>query len=261
MTHIEYTIISCITILIFALLVIFVKLQKIKFQSENNKLLIELEFLKSRNIDLLKEIEHLRKELTDENEKKHLAEKNQEILEVHLQEMQKRMMDWEKSKEQALENAKAVIFDVGGKLSQKLMDDHKRETQSSREESIKKFQEITNRYHKDFETVVQGVSNLNNQIKESKDVVDTVYQALLNPGSAGCLAEITLENILKSSGLIAGKDFVMQYSLQSNDCENNIKKRPDAVVFLPCNNILVIDSKASKFFLEIARAEGTLATN
>ena len=39
--------------------------------------------------------------------------------------------------------------------------------------------------------------------------------------------------------------------------DESARKRPDALVFLPADSVLVIDSKASKYLLEMARAEGT----
>ena len=47
----------------------------------------------------------------------------------------------------------------------------------------------------------------------------------------------------------------MQYTVTSEG--DGKRLRPDAVVFLPGDAYLVIDSKASKFLLEIAQAEGT----
>ena len=73
---------------------------------------------------------------------------------------------------------------------------------------------------------------------------------MLSPSGAGFLAEITLENILKASGLEANRDFIMQYSF--NQIGSNERLRPDAIVFLPGNNLLIIDSKASKYFIELA---------
>ena len=85
-----------------------------------------------------------------------------------------------------------------------------------------------------------------------------VYKALLAPNTVGGLAEITLENILKSSNLMVNIDYQMQYSITDQD---NNRLRPDAVIFLPGDNILVIDSKASKFFLELGQAKDELSAN
>ena len=62
--------------------------------------------------------------------------------------------------------------------------------------------------------------------------------------------ETVLENTLKSFGLTAGIDFVLQQTFGSED---GSRLRPDAIVFLPADSVLVIDSKASKFLLELAQ--------
>jgi DNA recombination protein RmuC len=63
---------------------------------------------------------------------------------------------------------------------------------------------------------------------------------------------VGLSSILKGYGLLEGQDFVIQYNVGFGDGA----KRPDAVLFIR-DNVFVIDSKASKFFLELAEAEGT----
>jgi DNA recombination protein RmuC len=84
---------------------------------------------------------------------------------------------------------------------------------------------------------------------QSKDTVDVIKNSLLSPAGAGKLAEITLENILKSSGLRSNLDFSIQHTIAGEDSS---KLRPDALIFLPSNNIMVVDAKASKFLVEDA---------
>ena len=80
-------------------------------------------------------------------------------------------------------------------------------------------------------------------------MIDTVWRSLTNPSGAGALAEVGLANTLKAFGLEQGRDFLLQYATQDEDGR---RLRPDAVVFLPSNGVMVIDSKASKYLLEIA---------
>ena len=72
---------------------------------------------------------------------------------------------------------------------------------------------------------------------------------MLSPVGAGALAEITLENIFKASNLLVNHDYIMQYSV--SDSFSNLKLRPDAVLFLPAGNVMIVDSKASKYFMEL----------
>ena len=74
-------------------------------------------------------------------------------------------------------------------------------------------------------------------------------RALSSPGGAGQFSEIGLENTLTSFGLMKGRDFSMQHHLEDTGL------RPDALVFLPGDAVLVIDSKASKFLLELEEVD------
>jgi DNA recombination protein RmuC len=69
------------------------------------------------------------------------------------------------------------------------------------------------------------------------------------------MAEIGLNNTLETFGLVAGRDFLLQHTIDGN--EEGSRLRPDAVVFLPGQSVLTIDCKASKHLLEIADTEGT----
>ena len=81
-------------------------------------------------------------------------------------------------------------------------------------------------------------------------------RALTNPGGAGQMSEIGLENALKNLGLERGRDYVIQPHVTG---EEGSALRPDAMVFLPNDMVMVIDSKASKHIIDLAGAEGTPA--
>jgi len=178
-------------------------------------------------------------------EKQKLELKQQEIRNFEL-----RASDWEKSRHEAITQAKAAIFETASTLSKELLESHKKETQ----ESETKLSNTTLKLQEQFEKIVNNVSILNNDIKSSKESVDHIKAALLSPTGAGNLAEITLENILKASGLHPNRDFIMQYSF-STISQDKSTLRPDAVVFLPNDNIMIVDSKFSKHFSEITHAQ------
>ncbi|AIL65432.1 DNA recombination protein rmuC [Rickettsiales bacterium Ac37b] len=183
------------------------------------------------------------------------AEKQLELQLQLAQEADKRSKDFEQAKLETMSYAKAAIFEVGQKLSSHLIEDHKREAEQVRKETADNMHNTTAKLYEQFQHITSVLSILNNQVQESKTTVDLVKRALLSPTGAGNLAEIALENILKASGLREQQDFIMQYNIYN---EYGSRMRPDAVVFLPNNNIMVIDSKASKFFLEIDMSEGAI---
>jgi DNA recombination protein RmuC len=182
------------------------------------------------------------------------AEKRAALALQRVETMERQMADWEKTKAETIEAAKAAALASTREMSSKLLEDHKRESESANKVAEERVKKTTEDLQKHFNDVVKSVASLKDQVSESRERVETVWRALSNPGGAGYFAEIGLENTLKSFGLEAGRDFAMQYTI-SGDAEGK-RLRPDAVVFLPGDAFLVVDSKASKFLLEIAEAEG-----
>jgi len=212
---------------------LFFKFSNIKtsfdfIDAENQKLLdkvLILENLKLENVRRLQELE---------TDNKYLKESSE---------------NHEKSQSAAFASAKAALFDLGNDLSKQLLEVHKQENQQSREMSEQKIGATAAKFHTEFERLVQMVSALSTDVDNSKTTVDLIKQSLLSPSGAGQLAEITLENILKASGLRSGVDFFMQHTIMGS---NENKLRPDAVICLPRSNFMVVDAKASKFLVETA---------
>ena len=236
-----------IAIALLALIFLIIKIygNRIRLAGKLNIMTEECERLSQKNEELLVQF-------NKEVEERFLAQQNEALSLQKCEALKEQMQTWEQHKQQSIENAKAAIFDVGNKLSHQLIAEHKRESDLHKEESQKNFKATTENLYKDFSNLTQIISSLKEQVSTSQNTTDMVYKALLSPNTVGSLAEITLENILKSTNLIANIDYQMQYSITDQD---NNRLRPDAVVFLPGNNILVIDSKASKFFLELGQAK------
>jgi len=165
------------------------------------------------------------------------------------------MADWEKTRSEFLETTRAGVFQTAQQISSKLIEDHKRETAEAKQAAQKQLAETTAVLRAEVQALNDGVSQLKGQVTEKAQLVDTIQRALSSPGGAGYFAEIGLANTLKSFGLEQGRDFVLQQTVYGAEAER--KLRPDAIVFLPGDAVLVIDSKASKHLLELAEAEGT----
>ncbi len=166
-----------------------------------------------------------------------------------------RIKDFERLKEESLLAAKAAMLSTAQELSTKLIEDHRRENAESKKEGEERVRLTTEQLMTRMGEITTAVAALNGQVSEKAQQLDTVWRALSNPSGAGQIAEIGLANTLKSFGLEAGRDYLLQMTTQ--DDETGRRLRPDAVVFLPASSVLVIDCKASKFLLDIARAEGT----
>ncbi len=187
-------------------------------------------------------------------EKLLVFERQNELLKHSQRELERQKQEWSKDKE-------TVLFQLSEELikknneQQNLIGNHQQET----------MRKITENLFKSFENVTLKVSSLHDEVKKSADIIGLTKQALLNPGAAGRTAEITLENILKSSGLKEKQDLmsVGDYILQSHfsgitNTSEQESKRPDAIIFFPANQIAIIDSKSSPHFLdlELARRNG-----
>lgn len=171
-----------------------------------------------------------------------------------LADAEQRMAEFERLQQEMVTSAKAALLEGGTQLSSKLLEDHKRENAESREAAEKRIGSASENFLKQVETLANAVAALEGRIQENGKTLDTVWRSLSNPSGAGQLAEVGLANTLKAFGLEQGRDFLLQFSTQD---EEGRRLRPDAVVFLPSNGVMVIDSKASKYLLEIAASENT----
>lgn len=184
---------------------------------------------------------------------KMLAEKKLELIEQRMQESEKRMQDWELQRTESISSARASILAAGSELSSKLLEDHKREAESAKKDTENLVRKNSDDLIEKVLLVTKSVAALQEDKNRIEKMTQTVWRTLASPAGAGSLAEIGLENSLKNFDLEAGRDYIMQYSINSDETG---RLRPDAVIFLPQDMIMVIDSKASKFLLEIAENNG-----
>ena len=168
---------------------------------------------------------------------------------------ERRLADFELLKQEHLLATKAALLETGQQLSSKLLDDHKRESAEAKKDSEERVRQASADLVKHMGDLAKTVQQLSGQVQQKGETLDTLWRALSSPGGAGQLAEVGLANTLQSFGLEHGRDFLLQHTTE--DAETGRRLRPDAVVFLPGDSVLVIDCKASKFLVEIARAEGT----
>ena len=177
------------------------------------------------------------------------SEKQLALIQQTLDNARKEKEDWEKQRKEMMEAAKASVMETGTLLSNKLLADHKREAEEAKKEGEEQIRKVT-------EGMVAQVKNLADQvvnIKEQHNVIHkqfgNVTRMLATPHGAGSLSEMGLENALKACDLIEGRDFHIQYTISGGEAQG---LRPDCVIFLPHNSVMVIDSKSSKLFGEFS---------
>ncbi len=181
------------------------------------------------------------------------AERELATLRQQLVEGERRVGDFERLRAESLQAAQAAVLATAQQLSSKLIDDHRRESAEAKLDGEERVRRASEQLVKQMDEIAKAVQQLHGQVQEKGAVVDTLWRALSSPGGAGQAAEIGLANTLASLGLEQERDFVLQYTTED---EEGRRLRPDAVVFLPGNSALVIDCKASKFLVDIARADG-----
>lgn len=182
------------------------------------------------------------------------SERRAALAEQARAQMEQKMADWEAVRVQTLDATKAALLETSTTLSSKLLEDHKREAEAAKKQSEELVKQTTDSLTKGVQQLVEHVSTLNARVEQSDSKAETILRALSNPAGAGQMAEVGLNNTLETFGLIAGRDFLLQHTI---DGEEGSRLRPDAVVFLPGQSVLTIDCKASKHLVEIAEAEGT----
>lgn len=127
--------------------------------------------------------------------------------------------------------------------------------------SSQNFSELTNNLMENYKKITEKVLNIESKNNTTEKVVDELKNSLIVPYKAGHTSEITLENILSNSGLRKKNfpeddgDYITQVNLKiSENILNESNLRPDAIVYLPNSNYLIIDSKTSSQFIELQNA-------
>jgi len=186
-------------------------------------------------------------------QKKAAAEQKEAVLNKELSKDREahteRMKIIETLKTEAINAAKAATLESATQLSSKLIDDHKRQSDEAKKETEERVKKTTDALVNQIIEVSKNIHAINSDVSNNRNTMETVMRALSSPGGAGQFSEIGLENTLTSFGLMKGRDFSMQHHLEDTGL------RPDALVFLPGDAVLVIDSKASKFLLELEEVD------
>ncbi|MCH2037200.1 MAG: DNA recombination protein RmuC [Rickettsiales bacterium] len=196
----------------------------------------KLDLLEKEALELKQELNHTNNVIAEIQDHKHHIEKENSLLKVKLEDMQVHLDDFEKLRQEHFKSAKEAMFETG--------------TAALRKEA----ESVTKKTFEGMEHIIKQVASLKDQVKANDQSVNIIKRALETPGGAGYLSEIGLENTLKAYGLEKEKDYKTQFNATG---EQGNHLRPDAVVFLPDDHLLVIDSKASKFFLELAELQET----
>ena len=97
--------------------------------------------------------EKISTELEDAKEARRNAEKETALGCQEIETMRATMGNWDKTKEEAMAAARAAMLSTATDLSNKLLEDHKREAKAAKEEGEKRLQEASRKLQTQFETL------------------------------------------------------------------------------------------------------------
>ncbi len=205
----------------------------------------------------IQELQQIKLEKNDLLEKNDILQKQIFTYETKNQLLQQEKVNLEKDKQQWSIDKELIIHKISEEIIKK---SHEQQNKISQIQEIN-IKKITQELFQNFENVTVKVASLNDQIEKSSHSIELTKQALLNPGGSGRAAEITLENILKNSGLKEKSnlqslgDYILQSHFSNfNYSSNNEGKRPDAILFFPNDQVVIVDSKSSSHFLDLETA-------
>lgn len=194
----------------------------------------------------------------------HKAETTTHVLEEKLRGIEAQKLQAEQLKQQFEQYAKAAALAAGGEISNKLLADHQREREQQqkqqkdeREATYKQFEQFTKTASEQFlqrqQELTQALGKLQGNMDMSSSKLEVLVRAMKNPIGAGAEGEIMLDNLLRQLGLQPGLDYQLQVHLAGEEGA----LRPDGVVFLPNQQALVVDAKASQHIYALYEAEDT----
>jgi len=129
------------------------------------------------------------------------------------------------------ETNKANLTQILDPLKEKIKDFEKRVEESNKDNIDR---------HASLRQQLQMLKDMNQEItKEAKNLTEALKGQSKTQGNWG---EFILESILEKSGLVKGREYVVQESLTA---ESGKRYQPDIIIKLPENKSIVIDSKVS----------------
>jgi DNA recombination protein RmuC len=196
--------------------------QTVELKNERGKVIELNSSLASLNSDY----SNLQQKLT---EQKAEIEKLQEKFTMEFENLANRIFE-EKGKA-FTETNKTNLTQILDPLKEKIKDFEKRVEESNKENIDR---------HASLRQQLQMLKDINQEItKEAKNLTEALKGQSKTQGNWG---EFILESILEKSGLVKGREYVVQESITA---ESGRRFQPDIIIKLPENKSIVIDSKVS----------------
>jgi len=199
---------------------------KLSLQSDLKSERDKSEKLNSENSSLKSDLTNLQTKL---NEQKTEVEKLQEKFTKEFENLANKIFE-EKGNKFSEQN-KEKLSEILNPLKEKISDFEKK-VEETNKESIKG--------HASLREQLNMLKDMNQQItQEAKNLTTALKGQSKTQGNWG---EFILESILEKSGLVKGREYVVQESITA---ESGRRFQPDVIINLPENKSIIIDSKVS----------------
>lgn len=232
-----------------------------KYENEKNQVLLTLEKEKSQLEERVLKISDLENRIDKyDNDMKELYSENTKlektIAELKISLENERNNSVEKLK--LLENSKEELKNEFKNLSNEILEEKSKKFTEKNKENIdgilsplkEEFSEFKNRVNEVYKndsndrtalkTQIDGLKELNEKL--GKEALSLTQALKGDSQKQGAWGEVILERVLEESGLHKGREYETQLSFNDKDGK---RKRPDAIVHLPNNKDVIIDSKVS----------------
>jgi DNA recombination protein RmuC len=199
---------------------------KLAFQSELKSERDKSEKLNVENSSLKSDYSNLQTKLS---EQKSEVEKLQDKFTKEFENLANRI--FEEKGNRFTEQNKEKLSEILNPLKEKISDFEKKVDETNKE-SIKG--------HASLKEQLQMLKEMNQQVtQEAKNLTTALKGQSKTQGNWG---EFILESILEKSGLVKGREYVVQESITT---ESGKRFQPDVIINLPENKSIIIDSKVS----------------
>ena len=197
----------------------------------------ELRELRDKNSDLQSNQSELETRLEEERK---ASAKNMELL----NEAKEKFSDAFKTlSQEALKSSSESFLQLAENKFKTIQTEAKGELEQRKqaiEGLVKPLQDILKTYNEEIQKVRDTGGTLLNQIKDLRGETETLSRALRQPQVRGRWGEYTLKRVAEMSGMSEYCDFLTQETVTA---DGGRKLRPDMVVRLPGDRIIVVDAK------------------
>ncbi|MFN7612443.1 MAG: DNA recombination protein RmuC [Alphaproteobacteria bacterium] len=187
--------------------------------------------------------------LEEADDARERAERGEALALQKAEQMAASMGEFEALKLQFEQLSKAALREA----TTALIEDSRKERVEAQKQYVQFAKTATEPLFKSYEQLMTTMGKVQGQVDTSSAQLGVLVRAMKNPIGAGAEGEIAFNNLLQQLGLTAGQDYDLQLHLAGET--GNL--RPDGVIYMPHDQVLVIDAKASQHIYALYEAEGT----